>query len=101
VAQHLRAFCQLRRQGASLSFWRTRSGLELDFVVYGTDLFWAIEVRRSARIDRRDLAGLKAFGTDYPQTECLLLSLAPEPTLIDAAAGRATRAWHGEQVSSA
>jgi predicted AAA+ superfamily ATPase len=100
-AQHLRAFCQLRRQGASHSFWRTRSGLELDVVVYGTDLFRAIEVRRSARIDRRDLAGLKAFGTDYPQAECLLLSLAPEPMLIDAAAGRATKAWHGERVSPA
>ena len=33
VAQHLRAFCQLRRQVDSLSFWRTRSGLEVDFVV--------------------------------------------------------------------
>jgi len=83
VAQHLRAFCQLRRQGGSLSFWRTRSGLEVDFVVYGPELFWAIEVKRSARIDRRDLAGLKAFGADYPQAECLLLSLAPEPMLID------------------
>ena len=83
VAQHLRAFCQLRRQGDSLSFWRTRSGLEVDFVVYGPDLFWAIEVKRSARIDKHDLAGLKAFGVDYPQAERLLLSFAPEPLLID------------------
>lgn len=51
--------------------------------MYGPDLFWAIEVKRSARIDRRDLAGLKAFGADYPQAECLLLSLAPEPMLIN------------------
>ena len=83
VAQHLRAFCQLRRQGGSLSFWRTRSGLEVDFVLYGPDLFWAIEVKRSDRIDRSDLAGLKAFGADYPQAERLLLSLAPEPMQID------------------
>lgn len=83
VAQHLRAFCQLRRQGHTLSFWRTRAGLEVDFVVYGPDLFWAIEVKRSARIDKRDLAGLKAFGADYPEAERLLLSLAPEPMLID------------------
>ena len=79
----LRAFCQLRRQGDSLSFWRTRSGLEVDFVVYGPDLFWAIEVKRSARIDKRDLTGLKAFGVDYPQAERVLLSFAPEPLLID------------------
>ena len=49
-----------------MCFWRTRSGLEVDFVVYGPDLFWAIEVKRSARIDRRGLAALKAFGADYP-----------------------------------
>jgi predicted AAA+ superfamily ATPase len=83
VAQHLRAFCQLRRQGGSLSFWRTRAGLEVDFVVYGPDLFWAIEVKRTARIERRDLVGLKAFGADYPQAERLFLSLAPEAMLID------------------
>jgi hypothetical protein len=29
VAQHLRALCQLRPEGGSLSFWRTRSGLEV------------------------------------------------------------------------
>ena len=83
VAQHLRGFCYLRRQVDSLSYWRTRSGLEVDFVVYGPDLFWAIEVKRSARIDKRDLTGLKAFGVDYPQAERVLLSFAPEPLLID------------------
>ena len=38
VAQHLRAFCQ---------FWHTRSGLEVDFIVYGPNLFLAIEVKSS------------------------------------------------------
>jgi predicted AAA+ superfamily ATPase len=83
VAQHLRALCQLRPGGASLSFWRTRAGLEVDFVVYGPDLFWAIEVKRSSRIERRDLRALQAFATDYPEAECLLLSLCPEPLVID------------------
>ena len=83
VAQHLRAFCQLRRRGETLSFWRTRAGLEVDFVLYGPDLFWAIEVKRSARISQKDLAGLKAFGADYPEAERLLLSFSPEPLCID------------------
>lgn len=83
VAQHLRAFCQLRRRGETLGFWRTRAGLEVDFVVYGPDLFWAIEVKRSARIAKKDLAGLKAFGADYPEAERWLLSFAPEPLCID------------------
>ena len=67
----------------SLSFWRTRAGHEVDFVLYGPDRFWAIEVKRSTRIDRRDLAALRAFGADYPEAEGWLLSFAPEPLLID------------------
>jgi predicted AAA+ superfamily ATPase len=57
VAQHLRALCQLRANGTQLSFWRTRTGLEVDFVVYGPDLFLAIEVKRSARVASADLKG--------------------------------------------
>jgi predicted AAA+ superfamily ATPase len=83
VAQHLRALCQLRPGGASLSFWRTRAGLEVDFVLYGPDLFQAIEVKRSRRVDRRDLAALRAFAEDYPEAELLLLSLCEEPLMID------------------
>ncbi len=37
----------------------------------------------SARIDKRHLAGLTAFGVDYPQAQRWLLLLAPEALLID------------------
>ncbi len=64
-------------------FWRTRAGLEVDFVVYGPELFWAIKVKRTARIGKKDLAGLQAFGADYPEAERWLLSFSPEPLGID------------------
>ena len=83
VAQHLMALCQLRGGGARLFFWRTRAGLEVDFVVYGPDLFLAVEVKRKAQISRRDLIALKAFGEDYPEAQRLLLSFCDEPLLID------------------
>lgn len=83
VAQHLRALCQLRSGGAQLSFWRTRAGLEVDFVLYGPELFLAVEVKRSRRVDRSDLKALQAFGEDYPEADRLLLSFCPEPLLID------------------
>ena len=83
VAQHLRALCQLRADGTSLSFWRTRAGLEVDFVLYGPDLFMAVEVKRSARVHRRDLSALRAFREDYPEATCCLVSFAPEPLVID------------------
>ena len=83
VAQHLRALCQLRADGTSLSFWRTRAGLEVDFVLYGPDLFMAVEVKRSARVHRRDLSALRAFREDYPEATCCLVSFAPEALVID------------------
>jgi predicted AAA+ superfamily ATPase len=83
VAQHLRALCQLRGNGTTLSFWRTRSGLEVDFVVYGPDVFVAVVVKRSARVHGGDLAALRAFRQDYPEAECCLVSYAPEPLVVD------------------
>jgi uncharacterized protein len=73
VAQHLRAWLAYRDADAALYFWRTRSGAEVDFVVYGAAGFWAIEVKNKDRIRSEDLRGLEAFGTDYPQAELVLL----------------------------
>lgn len=73
VAQHLRAWLAYRGADAELFFWRTRSGVEVDFVVYGPAGFWAIEVKNRDRIRPEDLRGLEAFGTDYPQSELVLL----------------------------
>lgn len=60
----------------NFSFWRTRSGVEVDFVVYGPGVLWAFEVKNTARIRPEDISGLKAFTEDYPQApqaECALL----------------------------
>jgi predicted AAA+ superfamily ATPase len=73
VAQHLRAWIAYRAGDATLAYWRTRSGVEVDFVVYGTAGFWAIEVKNTARVRLENLRGLKAFGADYARAELLLL----------------------------
>ncbi len=73
VAQHLRAWIAYSGRDASLSFWRTRGGSEVDFVVYGKDTFAAIEVTSAPRIRPKDLSGLRAFGEDYPEAKRFLL----------------------------
>jgi predicted AAA+ superfamily ATPase len=73
VAQHLRAWLAYRGDDAALFFWRTRSGVEVDLVVYGSAGFWAIEVKNTTRARPEDLRGLESFGADYPQAELLLL----------------------------
>ncbi len=73
VAEHLRAWMAYGQWDAGLYFWRTRSEVEVDFVVYGSAGFWALDVKNSARVRAEDLRGLKAFGEDYPEAELALL----------------------------
>lgn len=73
VAQHLRAWIDYSGKNLTLSFWRTKSGNEVDFVIYGRDTFWAIEVKHSSTVRPKDLVGLRAFREDYPGAGLLLL----------------------------
>jgi predicted AAA+ superfamily ATPase len=73
VAQHLRAWIAYSDTDADLFFWRTRSGLEVDFVVHGAAGFWAIEVQNSARARPADLRSLREFAADYPECTPILL----------------------------
>ena len=73
VAQHLRAWIDYSGSKAGLSFWRTKSGTEVDFVVYGEEGLWAFEVQNSAAVRARDLRGLRAFLEDYPEAQARLL----------------------------
>jgi predicted AAA+ superfamily ATPase len=73
VAQHLRAWIAYRGDDLELFFWRTRSGVEVDFVLYGAGGFWAIEVKNTAHVRPEDLRGLESFTADYPQAKGVLL----------------------------
>ena len=83
VAQHLRAWIDSTDPDFSLSFWRTKSGTEVDFVVYGPDGFWAVEVKHSATVRSKDLRALKAFRSDYPDTQARLLYRGADRLEID------------------
>ena len=83
VAQHLRAWIDYSQSGATLSFWRTRAGSEVDFVLYGPDLFWALEVKHAARLRPADLGPVKRFAADYPEARVRLAHLGAERLLID------------------
>ena len=45
----------------------------MDFVVYGPEGFWAIEVKNSRQVRPEDLRALRAFKKDYPEAKPLLL----------------------------
>jgi predicted AAA+ superfamily ATPase len=73
VAQHLRAWIDYSEATLDLYFWRTKSGNEVDFVVYGSTGFHAIEVKHGTTIRSKDLRGLQAFKEDYPEATTRLL----------------------------
>lgn len=83
VAQHIRAWVDYSGNGAKAYFWRTRGGSEVDFVLYGPEGMWALEVKHSGRVRPADLRALRAFREDYPKTHCRLAYLGTERLMID------------------
>ena len=73
VAQHLRAWIAYGDNKSELYFWRTKSGNEVDFIVYGPNTFYAIEVKNTARLRPKAFSGLRAFKEDYPEADAYLL----------------------------
>jgi predicted AAA+ superfamily ATPase len=73
VAQHLIAWNAYRGEKNRLYYWRTRAGSEVDFVLYGPEAFWAIEVKNTANIRPENLSALKSFREDYPQSQAFFL----------------------------
>lgn len=83
VAQHLRAWIAYSGSDCKLYYWRTRKGVEVDFVVYGGGGFWAVEVKNTVRVRPQDLRSLRAFREDYPESEALLVYRGAERLRID------------------
>jgi predicted AAA+ superfamily ATPase len=78
VFQHLRAWIGYSGDKHMLSYWRTRAGNEVDFILYGKDGIHAIEVKNSKRIRPEDYSGLVSFGEEYPIAKRYLLQQGPD-----------------------
>ena len=76
----LRAYLDYRRLDTELTFWRTHSGQEVDFVVGGQT---GIEVKASRRISRGDLKGLLALSEEVKLKERVIVSTEPRERVTD------------------
>lgn len=47
--------------------------MEVDFVLYGNNGFYAFEIKRKKNISKQDLKGLLVFKDDYPEAGLYLL----------------------------
>ncbi len=71
IFMEIRAHRYFSDQDYAIHFWRTKSGLEVDFVLGDGEV--AIEVKGSNRIDRSELRPLMAFRDEYRPSESLVV----------------------------
>ena len=83
VYQHLQAWADYGKEECGIYFWRTRSGSEVDFILYGDAGFWAIEVKNATVVRGGDLRALKSFRDDYPECTPIFLYRGEAPLLVD------------------
>ncbi len=80
IAGELRAYLSYRRSDEQLSYFRSRSQIEVDFVI-GDRI--AIEVKASGRVSERDAKGLLALAEDVPLKRKLIVCTEHEPRRLD------------------
>lgn len=63
--------------GHSISYWRTASGIEIDFVLGDAEI--AIEAKAVPFVQQHHLKGLRAFKEDFTPRRAICVSLDPKP----------------------
>ena len=71
IAMELRSYLSYRRLRPELTYWRTHSGAEVDFVVGSSA---AIEAKAAARVSDRDLRGLRTLAEEGAVASLFLVS---------------------------
>jgi predicted AAA+ superfamily ATPase len=73
VLEELSAHNDYANLGYALHYYRTATGHEVDFVLYGERGLLGIEVKRTARLRPDDFKGIEAFRADYPNAKTFML----------------------------
>jgi predicted AAA+ superfamily ATPase len=83
VFQELKAFIDNHGKSLDIYFHRTQDKSEIDFILYGEDGFFAIEVKRSSKINSKDLTALKLFKNEYPEVKMFVFYLGEDERVTD------------------
>jgi len=79
ILQELIAYSHYSDLNYDISYWRTASGIEVDFILGQNEV--VIEVKGS-EVKNRHLKGLKAFNEEYQTKKSIIVSMDPRPRLI-------------------
>lgn len=81
VLMEILAHRSYRELGYGVHFWRTKSGLEVDFVLGDGEV--AVEVKGTSRLDPSDLRSLRTFVGDNRPRRAILVSNERAPRLVE------------------
>jgi len=71
--QSLRAINDYYALDYQFYYWRTTAGVEVDFILYGKNGFFAFEIKRSKNVSKNDIKCLLSFQKDYPEVRLYLV----------------------------
>jgi predicted AAA+ superfamily ATPase len=80
ILMELMAYRAYRRPELDITFWRTASGLEVDFVLGDLDV--ALEVKGGTRVHEGDLTGLRALREEHRVRRMAVVSLERQPRTV-------------------
>ncbi|MCF8242712.1 MAG: AAA family ATPase [Melioribacteraceae bacterium] len=83
VFQNLKGWIDYSGKDLKIYFWRTKAGVEVDFILYGSEGIYAIEVKNSQSVRHGDVKSLKSFQKEYPGSNAILLYNGNEKIKID------------------
>jgi len=77
ILMELKAYQSYRNPDLQISFWRTSTGREVDFILGEKEL--AVEIKGSSRVHEGDIRSLQALIEDGPVKKCCLVCLEKQP----------------------
>lgn len=77
ILMELKAYQAYRNPDWPISFWRTSTGREVDFVLGDKEL--AVEIKGAARVHEGDIGGLQALLEDGPVKKSFIVGLEKQP----------------------
>ncbi|NNM59446.1 MAG: ATP-binding protein [Legionellales bacterium] len=72
ILMELTAYLGLKRRRENIQYWRTKTGLEVDFVL--GDAAVALEIKISEQVHQQDIKGLLAFCEEHPDARAFVIS---------------------------
>ena len=83
VLNQLMAIATLKKKTVDISYYRTRAGTEVDFIVKLDGAIWALEVKSSDQIIAKDLAGLLSLSKRTKKVKRQLLHFGKKSFKIE------------------